>query len=172
MPSPLILGSIKQCCDMSVCLSVCPMPLVQQQRCISGQWLLENTNRKPHAKSLAHWLALPHGHETATKPLQKHSVWPHRTAIDSGISFRRAIRCYFPVAKARWELSRHIRFATTTTTTTTIIILRVGVLSLFVYSRLDLCISILCRRVGHVMRRGSGGMELLGMLTLLLLLLL
>jgi len=31
MPAPTVGGGIKQCCDMSVCLSVCLTPIAQQR---------------------------------------------------------------------------------------------------------------------------------------------
>ena len=53
MPRPTVL-----CCDPSVCLFVCFMPL-SQKRCILGLWLLLNTSRKPHARRRTHWSAWP-----------------------------------------------------------------------------------------------------------------
>jgi len=69
----------KWCCNPSVC----PMPLAQEW-CISGLWLLWNTNRKPHAGSQTHWSPWPYGYLNWS-PLKKHSacgfaidIPPHR----------------------------------------------------------------------------------------------
>jgi len=34
----------------AVCLSICLSVTVRQKRCISGMWLLPNTNGKPHVE--------------------------------------------------------------------------------------------------------------------------
>jgi len=46
-------GSIKRSCYPSVCLSVCPTPRTQNQSVLE-LWLLQHTNRKPHANSRTH----------------------------------------------------------------------------------------------------------------------